>query len=140
MKNWKEKIAAAEIHPEDLLPNEIFVFGSNESGMHSGGAARVAMGMGAIWGQGVGLQGSTYAIPTISENFKGTLKVEQIKKYVDDFVEFAKQNSQYTFLVTEIGCGIAGHIHADIAPLFIPAMDMDNVHLPEKFWVEIVEQ
>ena len=82
-----------------LQPDEIFVFGSNLAGMHGGGAARLAyQRFGAVWGQGVGLQGQSYAIPTMQGG------VETIQPYVDEFIEFAKQHPQLKFLVTEIGC------------------------------------
>ena len=108
-----------------LAPNEVFVFGSNLAGMHGGGAAYVAYRkFGAVMGQGVGLQGQSYAIPTMQGG------VETIKPYVDEFIEFAKANSSLTFLVTRIGCGIAGFRDEDIAPLFAAAHDVDNIILP----------
>lgn len=111
-----------------LAPNEIFVFGSNLAGMHGGGAARMAMDkFGAVWGQGVGLQGQSYAIPTMHGG------VETIKPYVDEFIEFAKQHPEYKFLVTRIGCGIAGFADEEIAPLFKEAQQLENVWLPESF-------
>ena len=97
----------------ELKENEIFVFGSNLAGFHGGGAAHVAYKkFGAVWGQGVGLQGQSYAIPTMQGG------VETIKPYVDEFIEFAKAHPEYKFLVTLIGCGIAGFLPSDIAPLF----------------------
>lgn len=99
-------------HIERLQPNEIFVFGSNLSGHHGGGAALLAMNKwGAIWGQGVGLQGQTYGIPTMQGG------VETIRPYVDEFIQFANKHPEMTFLVTEIGCGIAGFTPQEIAPL-----------------------
>lgn len=96
-----------------LQPDEIFVFGSNLAGMHGGGAARLDLQrFGAVWGQGVGLQGQSYAIPTMQGG------VETIRPYVDEFIAFARQHPQLTFLVTEIGCGIAGFSPEEIAPLF----------------------
>ena len=109
-----------------LEPNEIFVFGSNLAGKHGGGAARIALEkFGAIWGKGVGLQGQCYAIPTMQGG------VETIRPYVDEFIEFAKQHSELTFLVTRIGCGIAGFTDEEIAPLFKKAHELENVVLPE---------
>ena len=109
----------------ELQPNEIFVFGSNLKGMHGGGAAYVAYRkFGAIMGQGVGLQGQSYGIPTMQGG------VETIQPYVDEFIEFAKQHPELTFLVTRIGCGIAGFTDGEIAPLFQKAHDMENVVLP----------
>ena len=111
-----------------LKADEIFVFGSNLNGYHKGGAARVARKMfGAIWGQGVGLQGQSYAIPTMQGG------VETIKPYVDQFIKFAKEHTELFFYVTRIGCGIAGFKDRDIAPLFKDAMAVENICLPKSF-------
>ena len=116
----------------ELKPNEIFVFGSNLSGFHGGGAARLAYErFGAVWGLGVGLQGRSYAIPTMQGG------VETIKPYVDQFRDFALEHPEYKFLVTRIGCGIAGFTPKQIAPLFATAIELDNVVLPKDF-VEII--
>lgn len=113
----------------ELAPNEIFVFGSNLGGFHGGGAARAAMNLfGAVWGQGVGLQGQSYAIPTMQGG------VETIKPYVDEFIRFAQSRPDLYFYVTRIGCGIAGFIDEDIAPLFRDALALDNVALPKTFY------
>ena len=110
----------------ELGPNEIFVFGSNLSGSHGGGAALLAYErFGAIWGQGVGLQGQSYGIPTMQGG------VETIKPYVDEFIDFAKSRPDLTFLVTRIGCGIAGFRNEEIAPLFAKAKGVENIVLPE---------
>ena len=117
-----------------LKINEIFVFGSNLAGMHGGGAARIACErFGAVWGQGVGLQGQCYAIPTMQGG------VETIKPYVDEFIAFAAAHPELRFLVTRIGCGIAGFTAAEIAPLFAGAVGMEQVVLPEDF-VEVIEK
>lgn len=119
----------ASNHIVTLQPNEIFVFGSNLAGRHAGGAAYLAYKrFGAIWGQGVGLQGQSYAIPTMQGG------VETIKPYVDEFIEFAEQHPSKTFLVTEIGCGIAGFTVAEIASLFEQAKEVENIYLPQRFW------
>ena len=111
-----------------LAENEIFVFGSNLAGFHGGGAARVAhQRFGAVWGQGVGLQAQSYAIPTMQGG------VETIRPYVDEFIVFARQHPELTFLVTRIGCGIAGFTDEDIAPLFKEALGTDNIILPATF-------
>ena len=111
-----------------LKSDEVFVFGSNLHGHHGGGAARVAINkFGAIWGQGVGLQGQSYAIPTMQGG------VETIKPYVDQFVGFAKEHTELFFYVTRIGCGIAGFKDNDMAPLFKDAMDIANICLPKAF-------
>jgi len=116
-----------------LKDNEIFVFGSNLGGMHGGGAARAAYNrFGAVWGQGVGLQGQSYAIPTMQGG------VETIKPYVDEFIEFAQAHPELKFLVTRIGCGIAGFRDEQIAPLFAAAIDQDNIILPREF-VDAIE-
>ena len=116
-----------------LAENEIFVFGSNLAGAHAGGAARVAhVRFGAVWGQGVGLQGQSYAIPTMQGG------VETIKPYVDEFVSFAAEHTEYKFLVTRIGCGIAGFTPDEVAPLFVGALNLENVILPRDF-VEVLE-
>ncbi len=110
----------------ELQPGEIFVFGSNLQGMHGGGAARIAhRNFGAIMGQGVGLQGQSYAIPTMQGG------VETIRPYIDEFIAFAKAHQEMTFLVTRIGCGIAGFTDAEIAPLFTEAHNVGNIVLPE---------
>lgn len=119
---------------ETLKDNEIFVFGSNLAGMHGGGAAALAYRCwGAVWGQGVGMQGQCYAIPTMHGG------VDRIKPYVDEFIEYARNHSEYDFLVTEIGCGIAGFVPADIAPLFVEALDVQNIYLPQRF-LDVLEK
>lgn len=118
---------------KELKENEIFVFGSNLGGFHGGGAARVALEQfGAVWGQGVGLQGQSYAIPTMHGG------VDVIKPYVDEFIAFARDHRELKFLVTPIGCGIAGFAIEEIAPLFAAAIDDENVILPESF-VKVIE-
>ena len=113
----------------ELKENEIFVFGSNLAGAHGGGAARLAYErFGAVWGEGIGLHGQTYAIPTMQGG------VETIRPYVNDFVAYAQQHPDQQFLVTPIGCGIAGFDPEDIAPLFEGAKAVKNISLPESFW------
>ncbi len=112
-----------------LNDKEIFVFGSNRAGMHGGGAAATAhMFFGAIWGQGVGLQGQSYAIPTMEGG------IDTVAWYVEEFIVFAKEHPELKFLVTQIGCGIAGFTPEEIAPLFHDAMGLENVSLPKSFW------
>lgn len=118
---------------DDLQENQVFVFGSNLAGMHGGGAARVArLRFGAVMGKGVGMQGRSYAIPTMQG---GT---ETIRPYVNDFIAYAKEHPELTFLVTPIGCGIAGFEPEDIAPLFEKASNVENIWLPKSFW-EVLE-
>ena len=127
-----EEMKKNRITPEwidTLKDNEIFVFGSNLAGMHGGGAARVArLRFGAVLGNGVGIQGQSYAIPTMQGG------VETIRPYVNDFVAYAQQHPDQQFLVTPIGCGIAGFDPEDIAPLFEGAKKVKNISLPESFW------
>ena len=111
-----------------LKENEIFVFGSNLAGMHAGGAARIAHSkFGAEWGNGVGRQGSCYAIPTMQGG------AETIKPYVEEFISYAQEHSELTFYVTRIGCGIAGFTDEEIAPLFASAYHIPNIILPLEF-------
>ena len=116
-----------------LASNEVFVFGSNEQGLHYGGAAKVAVDyFGAVMGQGVGLQGKSYAIPSMSG-------LASMGEYVKQFCEFAKAHPKMRFLVTPIGCGIAGLQPNEVAPLFVDCKDMENITLPESFWNVIGE-
>lgn len=116
-----------------LEPDDIFVFGSNLEGMHLEGPAKVAHEkFGAVMGQGVGLQGQSYAIPTMQGG------IDTIKPYVDDFIKFAYECDQNTFYVTRIGCGIAGFTDEEIAPLFKEARHLYNVRLPKSF-VNIID-
>lgn len=100
--------------------------------MHGGGAARMAyQHFGAVIGNGDGPQGQSYAIPTMQGG------VEAIRPYVDKFVNYAKTHPEQTFLVTPIGCGIAGFSPNDIAPLFKETTNVENIHLPQSFWDEL---
>lgn len=114
---------------QDLEEGQIFVFGSNEAGHHDGGAARVALEkFGAVYGQGRGLQGRSYAIPTMNGS------IAAISREVEEFIWFADSHPNMTFLVTRIGCGIAGYTDEEIAPLFARAYSLPNVYLPAEFW------
>ena len=148
LEEWKKQVAIVEAeelakleaspnNPESritpdvitrLAPNEVFVFGSNEQGMHYGGAAKAAYeNFGAVMGQGNGLQGKSYAIPSMSG-------LGIMGEYVKEFCEFAKAHPEKHFLVTPIGCGIAGFSEDEIAPLFEICRDIDNISLPASFW------
>ena len=119
-------------HIENLNQDEIFVFGSNLEGHHAGGAANYAFKrFGAIWGEGDGLTGQSYAIPTMHGG------IDAIKPYIDKFISYAKNHKGKKFLVTRIGCGIAGFYDNQMAPLFKEAIKLDNVFLPRR-WVEIL--
>ena len=133
-KNRNENPNIASDCIDTLEKDEIFVFGSNLAGHHMGGAARVAnIKFGAEWGVGVGLTGQSYAIPTMQGG------VETIRPYVDEFVEFANQHQNMKFLVTRIGCGIAGFKDEEIAPLFRKAVSVSNIYLPQKFYDILLE-
>jgi len=115
----------------DLGPNEIFVFGSNEAGIHGAGAAKLARErFGAVLGEAFGLYGQSFAIPTKDENIK-TLPLHNISQYVQAFLIVANKRKNLNFFVTEIGCGLAGYSIKDIAPMFKQAPD--NVILPKRF-------
>jgi hypothetical protein len=123
---------------KSLTLKEIFVFGSNQSGRHGKGAAKTALGWGATWGQAEGLQGRTYGIPTKNSNITETLELNEIKPYVDRFIQFAKDNPTLKFLVTEVGCGLAGLSPKEVAPLFKDAVNVENIHMPSKFWQKLI--
>lgn len=110
---------------ESLAPGEIFVFGSNAAGAHGGGAARQALDdFGAVWGQPEGLQGQSYGIDSMSG-------LDVLRAQAERFVAFAAQHPELRFLVTEIGCGIAGYTPEQVAPFF--GGTGANVVLPERF-------
>ena len=99
------------------LNKMIFVFGSNEAGIHGAGAAKHALSLGASMGVGFGKQGKTFAIPT--KNWQiDFMKTEIIEHYVFRFIEYARLNPQLAFQVTCLGCGLAGYKHHQIAPMF----------------------
>ncbi len=107
---------------ERLAHNEVFVFGSNLQGQHAGGAARIAHShFGAEWGVGVGPTGQCYAIPTMHGD------LEAIRPYVKQFVNYAIANPSKHFLLTRIGCGIAGFSDADMCRLFRGGIGYPNV-------------
>lgn len=126
-----ESMLGARVTPymiRELAPNEIFVFGSNLQGEHRGGAAWIAnTDFRAEWGVGVGRTGQCYAIPTMHGG------VDEIRPYVDDFIKYAEENPDLVFLVTRIGCGIAGFTDEQMAPLFAKAKDLPNVALAEQW-------
>ena len=142
--NKENRITAEQI--STLQDNEIFVFGSNVQGEHVGGAALFALvQFGAIEGQGEGLQGQSYAIPTcwrikcrgVRCNYRLTrpfTEVSEMKPYVDRFIEFAREHKELHFLVTKVGCGIAALPIREVAELFKGCVELDNVSLPLEFW------
>ena len=115
---------------------KIFVFGSNLQGRHGKGAAlAAAREHGAIYGQGEGLQGRSYAIPTKRTPYE-RMELSEVIVGVNTFLSFAQYHPEYEFIMTEIGCGLAGFKAEQIAPLFCHAPD--NVVLP-KNWKEICQ-
>lgn len=126
-----QNVSPSEIHV--LEADEVFVFGSNAMGLHLGGAARMAhKAFGAEWGNGEGLQGSSYAIPTMEG-------VESMKEAVGRFTDFAGKHPERKFLVTAIGCGIAGYSVEEVAPMFEAAAHLQNVFLPLCFWKVLIK-
>jgi hypothetical protein len=114
--------------------NKIFVFGSNLAGRHGAGAAKFArLNKGAIYGKFYGLQGESFAIPT-KDQYLASLPISKIRVFVDRFINFAKQNPDMVFELTPIGCGLAGYMPEEIAPLFENAPE--NVELPEDFKID----
>ena len=113
---------------ETLAQNDIFVFGSNPDGQHNGGAAAKAMrDFGAVFGQGEGLQGHSYAIPT-------TAGINDFRRAVERFCDFAADHPGMRFLVTVVGCGNARYTPREVAPLFQKCVSLENVCLPASFW------
>ena len=115
-----------------LLPSQIFVFGSNTLGYHTGGASGTARKkFGAVWGQAEGLQGQSYAIPV--DFGKGVRKDIEVKASVEKFIAFAKENEKLFFFVTRIGCGIGGYRDEEMAQFFKEALEVKNICLPKSF-------
>lgn len=130
-RQFAKEYYSPRVTPEQvnsLAEGEVFVFGSNASGFHKGGAAAFAANrFGAVWGQGEGLQGHSYAIPS-------TDGLDNLRAAVERFTVFAEQHAELRFLVTRIGCGSAGHSVAEVAPLFKGCIHLENVTLPADFW------
>ena len=119
-------------HKDGSAPaeNQIFVFGSNLSGIHGGGAAKAAHNFyGAAWGVAEGLTGQSYALPTVKKNIAGPLPLADIQAAVNRLLQHAATHPESQFFVTRIGCVLAGYTNADIAPMFKDAPD--NCSFPE---------
>ena len=117
---------------DTLLPGQIFVFGSNALGYHTGGASGTARKrFGAVWGQAEGMQGQCYAIPV--DYGRNIRKDQEVKEAVDRFIAFAREHTELFFLVTRVGCGIAGYHDEEMAPFFKEALELKNVSLPKSF-------
>ena len=115
--------------------NSIFVFGSNLAGRHGKGAARSArLYYGAIYGQGIGRQGQSYAIPTKDTHLK-SLPLNIIQSYVQQFISYAKDHTELQFNITRIGCGLAGYTDEDIAPMF---SDCPSNCILDRKWIETI--
>ncbi len=111
-----------------LLPNQVFVFGSNKQGYHGGGAAAFAHRyFGAEWGVGEGITGKCYALPTMEGE-------QSLAEAVERFTRHALADPDHNYLVTAVGCGIAGYTPEDVAPYFMEAASLPNVYLPQCFW------
>jgi hypothetical protein len=124
-------------HIDGTTPNsdDIFVFGSNLSGIHGAGAAKEAfMHFGAIWKRGIGLHGQSYAIPTKDQHIE-TLSLDVIQIYVQDFIRITFEHPKKNFFVTRIGCGLAGYEDWQIAPMFRGTPD--NCNYPIQ-WIEYI--
>lgn len=114
----REQAEFQRVEEQMCLPRNIFVFGSNEAGIHGAGAAKDAIMLyGAKMGVGRGPQGHSYAIPTKDRNIE-TLPLEKVAEYVQEFLDVARTRDDLTFVVTKIGCGLAGFTEEQIAPLF----------------------
>jgi len=121
-----------QYHADGSAPKagQVFVFGSNLSGIHGGGAARAAHKLyGAVWGVGEGPTGESYALPTVREHIAGPLPLSEIQAAVERFLTHAHHNPESSFLVTRVGCVLAGYSDADIAPMFRDAPA--NCSLPD---------
>lgn len=122
-----------------LSHNEVFVFGSNLAGIHGKGAARQAhKSFGAVRGVGVGHTGHSYSIPTKNYQLK-PLSLDTISWYVNGLYDYAVEHPMLEFLITRIGCGLAGYKDSDIAPLFKDFTQLGNVSLPRE-WLDLMPQ
>lgn len=127
----KEYLGYTPDYIDRLLPNQVFVFGSNALGYHTGGASAMARKrFGAVWGQPEGIQGQSYAIPVVFG--KGNVAPD-IQPYIDRFIAYAKAHPENHFFVTRVGCGIAGFTDQEMAEHFREALTMNNVSLPRSF-------
>lgn len=128
----KEYMGYTPDYIDSLLSKQIFVFGSNTLGYHTGGASKTARKkFGAVWGQAEGLQGQSYAIPV--DYGKGVRNDEAVRTAVNRFITFAKEHTDLFFLVTRVGCGTAGYHDEEIAQFFRDALELRNVSLPKSF-------
>lgn len=130
LEEYSHRVTPTKIN--HLKPGQVFVFGSNVQGHHNGGAAMAALKhFGAINGQAEGFQGQSYAIVS-------TESLDVLSEQVRQFIAFARQHPDLTFLTTAVGCGHGGHGAKDVAPLFVEAVDVENIWLPLEFWQELI--
>ena len=119
---------------ESLEEGQVFVFGSNLTGCHAGGASLTAMQrFGAVWGQAEGPQGHCYAIPVDIRGEEVGSASSYLKRHIDRFLEYAKEHQESAFLVPRIGCGAAGFDEEFMASFFKDALNIENVSLPKQF-------
>lgn len=129
LNDWTEAKKHEQRLPDKIpRPDQVFVFGSNLPGLHGRGAAKFAVQhFGAVYGQGEGHQGNSYAIPT-KKRWNKALQLSDVRKHVERFIHFARSNPDLQFFITRVGCGLAGFTDSQIAPLFREAPD--NCELP----------
>lgn len=131
---------ARHFHQDGGSPQsgQVFVFGSNLSGIHGAGAARAAcLQYGAEWGVAEGMTGQSYALPTVKKKIAGPLTLDEIKAAVDRFIGYAQAHPELEFFVTRVGCGLAGHHDENIAPMFLGAPE--NCSMPDT-WAQYLEE
>lgn len=123
------------LHRDMTAParDEMFVFGSNLRGAHGAGAAFIARrDYGAALGQGIGVTGSCYAIPTKDENIR-SMDLFRINEHVCDFVTYVQNHPNLKFFITKVGCGLAGFKSEEIAPMFHQIAENENCSFPEEW-------
>lgn len=136
-KQTKSKLRYTPEPIEILEADECFVFGSNTSGEHFGGAARYAYDhFGAVWGQAEGLQGQSYGLITLDFFGKITIGLPFITEQVVKLYTFATRHPEKTFLVPKIGSGISGFKVEDIRSIFVSLRPVQptNIVLPNEFY------
>lgn len=129
MNDYNDESISYHIDGTAPQSHQIFVFGSNLSGVHGAGAAKYALNhCGAVWGRPHGLMGNSYAIPTKNESITATLSLSTIADFVTEFTRFVTDNPGLQFFMTRIGCGLAGLSDEQVAPMFYPPLP--NVDYP----------
>ena len=126
---------------DSLESNQVYVFTSNLIGYHSGETSLIALHrFGAIWGQAEGPQGQCYAIPVDIRGEAIDNVSNYLKRHIRKFLEYAKEHQEKEFLVTKIGCGIAGFDEDFIALFFSDALQIRNICLPKSFCTYLTEK